>query len=116
MMWYEPPRFARCPALLHERLDVGAALDRAESADPFTVGCEQRGVGGEVAAVEVAAVIDQRLRDLLLVFELFEPGLDRALFEIALVLLCPTASTRRSSPSQIFALFAFFAPFAVWSA
>ena len=26
----------------------------------------------------MAAVIDQRLRDLLLVFELFEPGLDQA--------------------------------------
>ena len=63
----------------------------------------------------MAAVIDQRLRDLLLVFELFEPGLDQAC-QVALVLLCPTASTRRSSPSQIFALFAFFAPFAVWSA
>jgi len=57
-------------ALFHEGLDTGwSAGGLAEAADPLSVFCEQIAVGREVAGVEVAAVVEQEVLDLLLVLE-----------------------------------------------
>ncbi len=46
--------------LFHERLDVARAGDRAETVNPLAVRGKEAGVGGEVAAVEVTAVVEQQ--------------------------------------------------------
>src|SRR5262245_45761847 len=53
----------------HERLDVRRSRYRSEAANPLAVLREQRRVAREVAAVEIAPVVEQEVLDLLLVLE-----------------------------------------------
>ncbi len=66
----------RAHRLFHERLDVGG-WDRAEPADPLAVLGEEWRVAGEVAAIEIAAVVEEQRFDFRFVFEDFQPGGER---------------------------------------